>query len=145
MKDQASPIRRRKIANATSSDGVRIKRAYAAPSRSDGRRILVDRIWPRGLNRNSLALEAWLKDVAPSSDLRRWFNHDPARWQEFVSRYHAELAKTPAREAFAELTNHAQQGVLTLVYAARDEAHNNAVVLREAILERLASGKHARK
>lgn len=134
MTDRSSSTAGRK-AN-TNARSVRIKRAYAAPARGDGRRVLVDRMWPRGINKEELKLDAWLKDVAPSSDLRRWFGHDPARWSQFVARYRAELAAPPGNEALAELVHFARQRTLTLVYAARDETHNNAVALREIIARR---------
>jgi len=118
-------------------DPVCIKRAYVPPSEEDGCRVLVDRLWPRGVARKSLALDEWQKDVAPSTDLRRWFNHDPARWDEFKARYRAELAKSPAREALSALVQLARRGKLTLIYAARDENHNEATVLRDVILRRL--------
>ncbi|MFZ1106352.1 MAG: DUF488 family protein [Hyphomicrobiaceae bacterium] len=120
---------------------VRIKRAYADPSRDDGRRVLVDRLWPRGMARDRLALDDWLKEAAPSNDLRRWFNHDPARWLEFVARYRDELKRQPASEAVAELVRCARQGPLTLVYAARDETYNDAVALRDLIAQHLLHGK----
>ena len=141
MIDHALPTRRRKATAHAPSHIVLVKRAYDAPSRSDGQRVLVDRIWPRGVHRDRLALDDWQKDVAPSTALRQWFNHDPARWSAFIARYRAELASPPAREALASLEAYARQGTLTLVYAARDEKHNNAVVLRELITERLASGR----
>jgi uncharacterized protein YeaO (DUF488 family) len=118
-------------------DPVCIKRAYVPPAKEDGCRVLVDRLWPRGVARKSLALDEWQKDVAPSTDLRRWFNHDPARWDEFKARYRAELAKSPAREALSALVQLARRGKLTLIYAARDENHNEATVLRDVILRRL--------
>lgn len=112
---------------------VRIKRAYEAPSVRDGARILVDRIWPRGLRKADAALDVWPKEIAPSTRLRQWFAHDPARWKEFQRRYRAELAgKT---ELLAELRSRARNGKLTLVYAARDTEHNQAVVLREVLLQ----------
>jgi uncharacterized protein YeaO (DUF488 family) len=117
---------------------VRIKRAYEAPAPDDGRRVLVDHVWPRGVKREKLALDGWLKEVSPSDGLRRWFNHDPARWAEFAARYGDELKAPPASEAVAELVRCARAGPLTLVYAARDETHNNAVALRDAIVERLS-------
>ena len=120
---------------------VRIKRAYADPSRDDGRRVLVDRMWPRGMARDRLALDDWLKEAAPSNDLRRWFNHDPARWREFVARYRDELKRQPASEAVAELVRCARQGPLTLVYAASDETYNDAVALRDLIAQHLSHGK----
>ncbi len=106
-----------------------IKRVYATASPADGTRILVDALWPRGLSREEAHLDAWCKAVAPSAELRRWFGHDAARWEEFLSRYHAEL---DARlDAVGELRDLLEQGPATLLYAARDELHNNAVALRE--------------
>jgi len=111
---------------------IRIKRAYEAPMASDGVRVLVDRLWPRGLARDAARIDHWLKDVAPSSDLRKWFGHDPERWQEFRKRYRAELKADT--EAVAELRALAKGAkTLTLVFAAKDEAHNNAVVLKELL------------
>jgi uncharacterized protein YeaO (DUF488 family) len=119
---------------------VNIKRAYEAPSRDDGRRVLVDRMWPRGVTRKTLALDDWVKEASPSDALRRWFNHEPARWPEFVARYGNELKRPPAREALDELVHHAREEPLTLVYAASDEVHNNAVALRDVIEQHLAHG-----
>ena len=114
--------------------GVRIKRAYEPPARGDGARVLVDRLWPRGVSKADAGITQWMKDVAPSSELRKWFGHDPARWEEFRRRYRAELA---ARKALvADLRKLARKGPLTLVYSARDQAHNQAVVLRETLLHR---------
>jgi uncharacterized protein YeaO (DUF488 family) len=113
---------------------IKLKRAYEAPARDDGRRVLVDRVWPRGIRKEAAAVDLWLKDVAPSMELRKWFGHDPERWAEFRRRYRAELAKHP--EALAELRRLARGGTLTLVYGARDPLHNQAVVLRELLLER---------
>jgi uncharacterized protein YeaO (DUF488 family) len=111
---------------------VFIKRVYDPPGPADGRRVLVDRLWPRGLKKQAAQIDLWLKTVAPSTELRRWFGHDPARWPEFRKRYRAELADNPALE---ELRRLARQGRVTLLYAARDPNHNNAVVLRELLLE----------
>ena len=119
---------------------IRVKRAYEAPSRDDGRRVLVDRLWPRGVKREALALDDWLKEASPSEPLRRWFNHDPDRWPEFTARYREELEKAPARDAVDRLVRSAREGPLTLVYAAKDEAHNNAVALRDVIERRLSHG-----
>lgn len=117
---------------------IRIKRAYDPPDPADGRRVLVDRVWPRGLGREALAIARWARDLAPSDDLRRWFAHDPARWEEFRRRYRLELA-APEREAdLEELAAVARTGTLTLVYSARDEEHNQARVLAEVIAERAA-------
>ena len=117
---------------------IRVKRAYEPASRDDGRRVLVDRLWPRGVTREELALDDWLKEASPSEPLRRWFNHDPARWPEFVARYRDELEKPPARDAVDQLVRCARKEPLTLVYGAKDEAHNNAVALREVIEQRLS-------
>jgi uncharacterized protein YeaO (DUF488 family) len=115
---------------------VLVRRAYEPPTPQDGRRVLVDRLWPRGLTKAKVAIDAWAKDVAPSTELRRWFGHDPARWEEFTRRYRQELASRP--EALQPLLDAAAEGPLTLVYAARDEEHNEAVVLREILTEHLA-------
>jgi uncharacterized protein YeaO (DUF488 family) len=121
---------------------VRIKRAYEEPARTDGYRVLVDRLWPRGVKKQALKLDAWAKDLAPSPDLRRWFGHEPERFREFARRYTAELRAGPARMLLADLTHRATVGTVTLVYGARDEEHNGAAVLRDAIAGALAS--HAR-
>ena len=111
---------------------VRLKRVYEAPAEGDGVRVLVDRLWPRGLKREEAALDHWLKEAAPSPELRRWFGHDPARWDEFRSRYVAELAANPGNlAALRELIR--GSGRLTLLYAARDTDHNHAVVLRDVL------------
>lgn len=118
--------------HATGSPEVRIKRAYESPSPRDGTRILVDRLWPRGVRKADAAISQWMKEIAPSNELRKWFAHDPERWDEFRRRYRAELTKN--RELLGELRSLAKRGPLTLVYSAHDEAHNQAVVLREALL-----------
>lgn len=115
---------------------VQIKRAYEAASPEDGGRYLVDRLWPRGVTRDALACVGWLKDLAPSDELRRWFGHDPKRWVEFRRRYRTELrSKSTALQPLLEAVS---RGPVTLVYSAHDEAHNQAVVLREFLLERLS-------
>ncbi len=116
----------------TKSPNVRLKRAYAQPSSEDGTRVLVDRLWPRGVRKTSASIDRWIKDVAPSTELRKWFGHDPIRWDEFRRRYQAELAHRP--EALDELRALAKEGRLTLVYAAHDELHNEAVVLRDLLI-----------
>lgn len=116
---------------------VRIKRAYEEPSRSDGYRVLVDRLWPRGVKKEALRLDLWAKDLAPSPALRRWFGHDPDRFREFARRYHAELRAGSPQALLVELTRRAAHDVVTLVYGARDEQHNGAVVLRDAIEDAL--------
>ncbi|HVZ15266.1 MAG TPA: DUF488 domain-containing protein [Bauldia sp.] len=116
-----------------SAHDIRIKRIYDAPARDDGARVLVDRLWPRGIKKSDLGLAAWLKDVAPTTALRKWFGHDPARWTEFQRRYRAELEKNAA--AVAELLALARKGRVTLLYSARDAEHNQAVVLAEFLDE----------
>jgi uncharacterized protein YeaO (DUF488 family) len=109
---------------------IRIKRIYDPPAADDGRRILVDRLWPRGLTREAAQIDDWLKELAPSDELRRWFGHDPVRWEEFRSRYRAELAGQPLLN---ELKATAGTGTVTLLFAAQDRDHNNAVVLQELL------------
>lgn len=111
---------------------IHLKRAYAAATPGDGRRLLVDALWPRGVSKDALQAEAWLKAVAPSTALRKWFGHDPARWEGFRKRYLAELDANP--DAVAELRAHLGHGPVTLLYGARDQEHNNAVVLRDYLL-----------
>ncbi len=110
---------------------IRIKRAYLPPAPEDGVRLLVDRLWPRGLAKPQAAIDRWLKELAPSTELRRWFGHDPARWEEFRRRYRAELAGQAA--LLDEVRALARRGPVTLVYGAHDEEHNQAVVLREVL------------
>lgn len=110
---------------------VQIKRAYEAASPEDGTRILVDRLWPRGVRKDDAAIDQWMKDVAPSTELRHWFGHDPDRWEEFRHRYKSELAHNA--ELVNELRTIAKKGRLTLIYSAHDELHNQAVVLRDVL------------
>ena len=111
------------------------KRIYDPVDERDGYRVLVDRLWPRGVSKSDIAIDRWLRDAAPSTELRRWFGHDPERWDEFRHRYQAELSDKA--EPLEELQECARKGTLTLVYAARDEAHNEAVVLRDLLMRRL--------
>ncbi len=120
---------------------IRLKRAYEAPVPRDGTRVLVDRIWPRGVSREKLRIEAWLPDLGPSAALRTWFGHDPSRWETFRRRYLVELRRK--RPLLRQLAAYARRGTLTLVYGARDPAHNQAVVIEE-VLER-RGGVRARK
>lgn len=114
---------------------IKIKRVYEKPAKVDGWRVLVDRLWPRGLKKESADVDVWMKEVAPSDALRKWFAHDPAKWNEFQKRYRAELSKTKA--AVAELKNMAAQHAdVTLLYGAKDEAHNQAVVLLDILKNR---------
>ena len=110
---------------------VRVKRIYEPAAADDGFRVLVDRIWPRGVKKTDAAIDLWLKDVAPSPKLRRWFGHDPARWPEFRRRYAAELDQQP--DAMALLRGKARHGTVTLLYAARDPDRNNAVALQSLL------------
>lgn len=108
---------------------IRVKRAYRAVRMSDGQRILVDAIWPRGVSRERIRIKCWMKPVAPSAELRRWFGHDPAKWQEFRKAYFRELDAKP--DEIAVLQTMMMHGPVTLVYGAKDETHNNAVALRD--------------
>ena len=117
---------------------IRLKRVYEKPAASDGQRILVERLWPRGLSKADAAIDLWLKDIAPSPELRTWFGHDPERWDEFCRRYWRELETHPEE---VELLRHkVAEGTVTFVYAARDETHNSAVALR-MFLERAPKKK----
>lgn len=113
---------------------IKLKRAYEAPKKSDGFRVLVDRLWPRGIKKEELALGRWLKEVAPSSELRKWFNHDPEKWTEFCRRYAAELEEK--KEAIEFLREKSEEGSLTLVFSAKDTKHNNAVALKKFLESR---------
>jgi uncharacterized protein YeaO (DUF488 family) len=117
---------------------IRRRRAYEPVGEGDGYRVLVDRLWPRGLSKEEAAIDRWLKDVAPSTALRKWFGHRPDRWPEFRRRYLAELAHNPA---FAVLESLAAKQDLTLVYGAKDEVHNDAVVLAECLLQGAGSSR----
>jgi len=115
------------------ADHVRLKRAYEPPAADDGTRILIDRLWPRGVKKTDAAIDEWMKEIAPSSALRKWFGHDPERWHEFRRRYQSEIRQYP--EQFERLRTLARYGPITLVFSARDEAHNDAVVLKDLLLE----------
>jgi uncharacterized protein YeaO (DUF488 family) len=117
-----------------SARNVKLKRAYERPAASDGTRVLIDRLWPRGVKKADAAIALWAKELAPSTGLRQWFGHDPARWQEFRRRYAEEVRQR--REELRELRRLARKGPLTLVFAAHDETHNDAVVLRGLLLGR---------
>jgi uncharacterized protein YeaO (DUF488 family) len=112
---------------------LQTKRVYDDHAPSDGTRVLVDRLWPRGLTKQAAALDAWLKDIAPSQELRHWFNHDAGRWEEFVRRYRQELEAPAAAPHLERLAEVARNGTLTLLYAAREERHNSASVLRDVL------------
>ena len=112
---------------------IRTKRIYEEPAGDDGLRVLVDRLWPRGVSKEEARIDRWEKDLAPTNELRRWFGHDPAKWEEFLRRYRAELEDR--KELLARLRREANEGAVTLLYAARDETHNNAVALKRYIEE----------
>ena len=114
---------------------IRLKRAYEEAESGDGTRLLVERLWPRGVKKEALHIERWAKDVAPSTELRKWFGHDPEKWTEFRRRYFAELRENPG--AWEPIVEEARRGTVTLVYSSHDEEHNNAVALREFLLEQM--------
>jgi uncharacterized protein YeaO (DUF488 family) len=114
---------------------VALKRVYDEPTESAGRRVLVERLWPRGISKERAHIDLWLKEVAPSHELRTWFGHDPEKWEEFRRRYEAELASGEAHQALSTLRDLARQGPLILVFAARDDQHTNAVVLRDLLAQ----------
>jgi len=107
----------------------KIKRVYEEPDKEDGVRILVDRLWPRGLKKEKAKVDIWIKEIAPSTELRKWFAHDPDKWEGFIKRYRQELKKN--KEQVSLLKDHLKKGTVTLVYAAKDEEHNEAIVLKE--------------
>lgn len=119
---------------AIQAGNIKLKRAYERPNADDGTRVLIDRLWPRGVRKVDAAIDEWIKGIAPSTSLRKWFGHDPARWQEFRRRYAAEVHEHP--EMLNELRNMARRGTITLVFSAHDELHNDAVVLRDLLLGR---------
>src|ERR1051325_7744014 len=114
---------------------LRIKRVYESATANDGVRFLVERLWPRGIKKEKLKMKAWLKDVAPSPELRKWFAHDPEKWQEFQKRYRAELISNP--EAWQPLLEAAKEGDVTLLYSARDVEHNSALLLKGFLEKRM--------
>ncbi len=122
---------------------LRLKRIYEAPEPQDGERFLVERLWPRGVSKESARLAGWLKDLAPSPALRQWFHHEPSLWTEFRKRYEAELRAPDKQDQLRELADKASRGVVTLVYAARDPGRNSALVLAETVA-RLAGRKSGR-
>jgi len=122
---------------------IQIKRTYEPPARGDGRRILVERLWPRGMKKEVLAADAWMKEVAPSTELRKWFGHRVKRWEEFQRRYRNELDVNP--EGWKPLLNASGSGTVTLLYSAHDTVHNGALVLRDYLAEREAGRAHRKK
>ncbi len=120
---------------------ILLKRAYEKPSDTDGDRFLVDRLWPRGVKKSSLAIKGWLKDAAPSTELRNWYHHDASLWDEFRRRYFSELEKNPA--AWLPLFEAARSGTVTLLYSAQHTEQNNAVALKEFLMQRIHAAKKA--
>jgi len=114
------------------NERVKLKRAYESATAEDGVRVLIDRLWPRGVKKTEAAIDHWVKELAPSTELRKWFGHDPARWEEFRRRYAAEIYEH--RDELDRLRDLIREGAVTLVYSAHDEVHNDAVVLREILL-----------
>lgn len=112
---------------------IQIKRAYESTSKKDGYRVLIDRLWPRGIKKENLSLSSWMKELAPSTQLRKEFGHDPKRWKQFQTKYKRELKSVAAQEKISMLANIAKKRNLTLVYGARDEEHNDAIVLKQII------------
>jgi uncharacterized protein YeaO (DUF488 family) len=135
MRDPPTADDPQRIANRGGHHVLRLKRAYEPASSTDGMRILVDRLWPRGLSRKKAAIDEWVKDVAPSAALRRWFGHDPAKWPEFRRRYRHEITAHP--DIVRRIASLASRRRVTLVYSARDELHNDAVVLAAVVRARL--------
>ncbi len=113
---------------------ISLKRAYDEPTASDGTRVLVERLWPRGLSKERAHIDLWLKDVAPSTELRKWYNHDPQKFQEFRHRYETELQSESAQNGLAKLREITKQGHLTLIFAARDPQLSNAIILQNLLL-----------
>jgi uncharacterized protein YeaO (DUF488 family) len=118
---------------------LKLKRAYEPESRSDGTRLLVERLWPRGLSKAALRIDGWLKDAGPSTELRQWFNHDPDKWPAFRARYFRELDSRP--EAWRPIVTAARGGAVTLVYSSRDTEHNNAVALKDYLRPKIRKAR----
>lgn len=122
---------------------IKLKRVYESTGKDDGKKFLVERLWPRGVKKTALAGAVWLKDVAPSTDVRKWFGHDPKKWAEFQRRYRAELKKDEV--ALEPILHAARHGTVTLLYSSHDTQHNNAVVLREYLERKLGSGRQSKR
>jgi uncharacterized protein YeaO (DUF488 family) len=122
---------------------VKLKRVYDPPKPADGFRVLVDRLWPRGVSKSSARIDLWLKEIAPSAALRKWFGHDALKWDTFRARYFRELQKNP--EAVAQLNEIIRNGPVTLLFAAKDQEHNNAVALKEYLESGRGHSRHATK
>lgn len=124
----------------TVAAAIKLKRAYEPVSRADGKRFLVERLWPRGVSKATLHLDAWLKEAGPSTGLRQWFGHDPEKWSEFRTRYFRELDSRP--ESWRPIASAAREGTVTLIYSSRDEEHNNAVALRDYVQAKASRRAH---
>jgi uncharacterized protein YeaO (DUF488 family) len=120
---------------------ILLKRAYEQAGSKDGKRFLVERLWPRGIRKSELPLDEWFKDVAPSTTLRKWFHHDPAKWAEFRRRYRTELERKP--QLWRPLVDAARRGTITLVFSSHDAEHNNAVVLKEFLESQMGKARAA--
>lgn len=129
----AKKVTKKKSASKDKKATIAIKRAYEAPSRGDGMRILVDRMWPRGVSKEEAEIDLWLKEISPSTKLRQWFGHEAPKWEKFREKYFKELAANG--DLVEELKSHVKKGKVTLVYAAKDEEHNNAVAIREYLAQ----------
>lgn len=116
---------------------IRLKRVYDAPARTDGKRFLIERLWPRGIKKENLKVEEWIKEAGPSTELRKWFNHDPAKWDRFRDRYFRELDRNPS--AWQSLLEASKAGTITLIYSSHDTEHNNAVALAEYLSKKGAA------
>jgi uncharacterized protein YeaO (DUF488 family) len=115
---------------------IKLKRIYDEPERSDGKRVLVDRLWPRGVSKEKAHIDEWLREIAPSNELRHWYGHKPERWEEFRKRYRAELSRAPWKELVEGLRKEGKRTTVTLLFASRQSEHSNAVVLKEFLEER---------
>ena len=122
---------------------IHLKRAYDPARSTDGTRLLIERLWPRGVRKSSLRVKSWLKDVAPSTELRKWFSHDPVKWNKFRSRYFAELKANP--DSWQPIVEAAHHGTVTLIYSSHDTEHNNAVALQEFLQRHMRKKIRARK
>ncbi len=134
------PVRAAQLPDGGGSEMIKLKRVYEGEDPDDGVRYLVERLWPRGIKKTSLRIDGWLKDAAPSTELRKWFNHDPEKWQEFRRRYFAELDRVP--NAWAPISEAARKGTVTLLYSSHDTEHNNAVALKEYIEKKAGARAH---
>ena len=121
---------------------IELKRVYDDPSKQDGKRFLIERLWPRGIRKQDLAMDEWLKEAGPSTELRKWFSHDPAKWEQFRKKYFAELDSRP--EAWAPIRESAGRHTVTLLYSSHDAEHNNAVALKQYVERKLARSAKAR-